>query len=161
MEDQKTRRRNPNREHVNPFWNSGLEVKLRRLVSGAETMDPCDLLDGTVDLYKARIKTIETLNDKALQDLEKVVSPWLKCTNSTKVLVIVSQHIEGDGGWKTMRPNRLDRQVYLPTPKSQPLVYALFSLGRHIYHCLFWLPQTINHTLRSIDVNSNSDWLLL
>ncbi|CAH1447110.1 unnamed protein product [Lactuca virosa] len=66
-----TRRRNPNREHVNPFGNSGLEVKLRKLVPGAETMDPCGLLDETADYIKHLATQVEVM--KTLVDLYSTI----------------------------------------------------------------------------------------
>ncbi|KAL8232953.1 hypothetical protein R6Q57_002731 [Mikania cordata] len=43
---------NPKRIYVDPFSNSGQELKLRKLVPGAETMDACGLLDETADYIK-------------------------------------------------------------------------------------------------------------
>ncbi|CAH1433761.1 unnamed protein product [Lactuca virosa] len=56
-----TRRRNPNREHVNPFGNSGLEVKLGKLVPVAETMDPYSLLDEIADYIKHLATEVEVM----------------------------------------------------------------------------------------------------
>ncbi|KAL4558514.1 hypothetical protein LXL04_036715 [Taraxacum kok-saghyz] len=58
------RRRNPNRVvHVDPFVNSGLEVKLRKLVPGAETMDPCGLLDENADYIKYLATQVEVMRN--------------------------------------------------------------------------------------------------
>ncbi|KAL4558510.1 hypothetical protein LXL04_036711 [Taraxacum kok-saghyz] len=58
------RRRNPNRVvHVDPFVNSGLEVKLRKLVPGAETIDPCGLLDETADYIKYLATQVEVMRN--------------------------------------------------------------------------------------------------
>lgn len=76
VDDNSTRRRNPNspnpkREFVNPIGNSGLEVKLRKLVPGAETMDACGLLDETADYIKCLATQVEVM--KTLVDLYSTI----------------------------------------------------------------------------------------
>ncbi|KVI03785.1 transcription factor IBH1-like [Cynara cardunculus var. scolymus] len=62
------RRRNPNpkREDLDPFRYSGQELKLRKLVPGAATMDSCCLMDETADYIKclaAQVEVMKTLVD--------------------------------------------------------------------------------------------------
>ncbi|KAK9062070.1 hypothetical protein SSX86_019255 [Deinandra increscens subsp. villosa] len=57
---------NPTREYVDPFGDSGQEVKLRKLVPGVERMDACGLLDETADYIKclaAQVDVMRTLVD--------------------------------------------------------------------------------------------------
>nr|XP_043637109.1 transcription factor IBH1 [Erigeron canadensis] len=53
---------NPKREYVvDPFGNSGQEVKLRKLVPGSEKMDACCLLDETADYIKCLATQVEVM----------------------------------------------------------------------------------------------------
>ncbi|KAL8261964.1 hypothetical protein R6Q59_026013 [Mikania micrantha] len=62
---------NPKREYLDPFGNSGQEVKLRKLVPGAETLDACDLLDETADYVKSLATLVEVM--KNLVDLYSTI----------------------------------------------------------------------------------------
>ncbi|XP_024982060.1 transcription factor IBH1-like [Cynara cardunculus var. scolymus] len=61
------RNTNPKREYVDPIGDSGLEVKLRKLVPGAETMDSYGLLDETADYIKCLATQVEVM--RTLLDL--------------------------------------------------------------------------------------------
>ncbi|KAI3682570.1 hypothetical protein L1987_82635 [Smallanthus sonchifolius] len=68
----KRKRRNPNpkREDFNPFRNSGQELKLRKLVPGAETMDSWCLMGETADYIKCLVAQVEVM--KTLVDLYSI-----------------------------------------------------------------------------------------
>ncbi|XP_071738058.1 transcription factor IBH1-like [Rutidosis leptorrhynchoides] len=71
-----TKKRNPNcsnpkREFINPFGNSGQEVKLRKLVPGVEKMDACGLLDETADYIKCLATQVEVM--RTLVDLYSTI----------------------------------------------------------------------------------------
>ncbi|KAI3749724.1 hypothetical protein L2E82_20340 [Cichorium intybus] len=68
---QQTKKRNLKREHVDPFGNSGLEVKLRKLVPGAQKLDPCCLLDETADYIKCLATQVEVM--RTLVDLYSTI----------------------------------------------------------------------------------------
>ncbi|KAK1436974.1 hypothetical protein QVD17_02758 [Tagetes erecta] len=68
----KRRSRNPKREYyVDPFGNSGQEVKLRKLVPGVEMMNACALLDETADYIKCLATQVEVM--KTLVDLYSTI----------------------------------------------------------------------------------------
>ncbi|GKA57427.1 hypothetical protein Tco_1580460 [Tanacetum coccineum] len=63
----KRRNPRPKRQDFDPFKYSSQELKLRKMVPGAETMDSCSLMCETADYIKCLVAQVEIM--KSLVDL--------------------------------------------------------------------------------------------